>query len=141
MDLYSFCQSGTLCADLVILTGFLAPLPARWSSVLAYAMSLAFKKFIDSKWISPVLMLDLVREVQNLRLAKQKKMFRNSSIYTGSIGWSDLSQILPREFFWKEKSGGVVEDCGGSHVGRVGVISENSVTYRQRLEPLPLLEV
>jgi alanyl-tRNA synthetase len=73
-------------------------------------------------------------------LTEQKKMFQKSSIYAESTGGQLRIKFFPENFFEGKVWRGV-EDCGGSHVRRVGVISENSVTYRQRLGTLPLLEV
>lgn len=73
-------------------------------------------------------------------LAEQKKMSQKSSIYTESTGGQLRIKFFPENFL-EGKSLEGVEDCGGSHARRVGVISENSVTYRQRLGTLPLLVV
>jgi hypothetical protein len=108
------CQCGTLCADLVILTGFFTPLPAKWSSVLAYAMSLAFKKFIDSNWISPALRLDLdTRGAESSRLLNRKKCSKRVLYMPNQQEVSSESNSSPR-IFLKEKSGGgwkIVEEA------------------------------
>jgi hypothetical protein len=92
------CQFGMLCADLAILTGFFTPLPAKRSSVRAYAMSLAFKKFIDSNWTTLRLDLD-TRGAESSRLLNRKKMFQKSSIYTESIGGQLRIKFFPENFF------------------------------------------
>jgi hypothetical protein len=100
----------------VILTGFFTPLPAKWSSVLAYAMSLAFKKFIDSNWISPALRLDFEYErCRIFALAKQKKMFQKSSIYAESPGGQLRIKFFPENFFegkvWRGAGLKIVEEA------------------------------
>jgi hypothetical protein len=97
------CQCGTLCADLVIPTGFFTPLPAKRSAVRAYVMSLAFKKFIDSNWISPALRLDLdTRSAESSRLLNRKRCPKRVLYIPNQQEVSSESNSSPR-IFWKGK--------------------------------------